>query len=297
MTLSYRALRYFYIVARAGTLRRASAELHVSEPAIHAQIRKLQRWFGADLFERRGRGMVLTESGRDAYQYAERIFELGDELARVVRDGTEPPPLQFTVGLVDTIPKMLALRLLEPAIGVEGIRTRVLEGSSDRLLAELATHAVDAIIADLPVPIDRALRAYSHPLGTSDVSVFGHPDLAGRLERWHPADVHGLPWLLPTPESPLRRGLDQWFVRWDIRPNIVAEFQDSALMKSFGSAGLGLFAGPSAVEADIEAQYGVEVLLRTDEIRESFYLINLERQITHPALIALSDGAASRLGE
>jgi LysR family transcriptional activator of nhaA len=296
VALNYRHLLYFWSVARLGTLARAARELHVSQPAISAQLRKLERSMGEKLFEKSGRTLQLTEAGRVVFRYASEIFALGGELTDVIREGAGARPLELRVGVTDVVPKAVSYRLLSAALRLpDPVRLHIREDRPERLVGELATHQLDLVLSDAPIASGTAVRAFEHLLGECGVTIFGTEPLVAAHRDGFPETLDGAPWLLPTTESTLRRSLDRWFVDHEIRPNIVAEIEDSALLKSFGQAGAGVFAIATAVEPEIRRKYGVEVIGRTTEIRERFIAITVERRIRHPAVVAVTDLARREL--
>jgi LysR family transcriptional activator of nhaA len=294
--LNYHHLLYFWTVAREGSITRATRVLRLAQPTISTQIRRLEQQIGAPLFERRGRSLVLTDVGRTVYGYADEIFSIGRELLDVLRGGPAGRVPRFAVGVTDGVPKLVARRLLEPVFALEGpVQLVCREGPIPRLLAELALHALDLVIADEPIPPQVGVRGFSHLLGECGIAIFGTARLVTRYRRGFPRSLDGAPMLVPTPESVLRRGLEQWFASCDIRPHVVAEFDDSALIKVFGQTGRGLFAGPDAIEQEICRQYGVRRLGRIGEVRERFYAISAERRLKHPCVVALTETARGTL--
>ena len=290
--LNYHHLLYFWTVARLGSIARATRELNLTQPAISAQLRTLERSLGERLFARSGRSLVLTEVGQLVFRYADEIFTTGRELQETLAGRPSGRPVRLTVGAADAMPKLLTYRLLEPALtGAEPVRLVLREDDPERLLADLAIHALDLVLADAPVPASVKVKAHSHLLGECGVTVFGAPALAARRRRGFPRSLDGAPFLLPTTNTVLRRSLDQWFAAEGVRPDAVAEIEDSGVLKAFGQRGLGLFAAPSAVEAEVRRQYGVRVVGRTDAVRERFYAISVERRITHPAVLAITRAA------
>ena len=289
-SLNYHHLRYFWAAAREGSVTRASEKLHVSQPAVSAQIRDLEQALGEKLFTRSGRSISLTETGRVVYRYAEEIFGLGTELMETLKGRPTGRPARLTVGIANVIPKLIAHRLLEPAFMLpEPVRVLCLEDKPERLLAELAIHGLDLVLADAPLgPVK--VKVYSHLLGECGVSIFGAEPLAKAHRRGFPRSLDGAPFLLPTVDATQRRLLDQWFEAQGIRPQIVGEFEDSALLKVFGQSGAGLFAAPSAIEAEVRRQYGVRLVGRV-EVRERFYAFTVERKIKHPAVVAIIEAA------
>lgn len=291
-SLNYKHLEYFWAVAREGSVTRAAEALHVTQPAISTQIRKLEQRLGERLFRKSGRSLVLTEMGEVVFRYADEIFTLGHELAETVRGQPSDRPLRLTVGVVDAVPKLMAYQLVAPALRMKTpVRLTVRESHPEQLFADLAVHALDLVLSDAPLPSTVNVKAYNHPLGDCGVSVLAVPKLARRYRGGFPASLDGAPFLLPTENTTLRRSLDRWFQAADVHPVTVAEIEDSAVLKVFGQEGAGLFAVPSAVEAQVRAQYGVERVGRIDEIRERFYAISAERRLKHPAVIAITEAA------
>lgn len=295
-SLNYRHLLYFWNVAREGSIARASKVLHVTQPAISAQLRKLEEQLGEPLFAKAGRGLKLTDAGRTALEYADEIFSLGRELSETLRGRPTGRPMRLTVGVTDAFPKLLAYRLLAPALRMDPLVQMVVhDDRPERLFAELSIHELDMVLTDAPLPPTSPVRAFNHLLGECGVTVFGAPVLAETLAADFPRCLDGAPMLLPTEGTALRRSLAQWFDSAGVRPRVVAEVGDSALLKTFGQAGIALFAGPSAIEAEIRRQYGVSVIGRVEEVRERFYAISVERRLKHPAVIAISQAAREGL--
>ena len=294
--LNYHHLLYFWTVAREGSIARASATLRLAQPTISAQLRTLEEHLGEKLFDRRGRGLVLTETGRVAFRYADEIFSLGRELLDVVKGRSPGRLLHLRVGISDVVPKLVAHRLLEPAMRLaEAVRIVCHEDHLEALLARLALHELDLVISDAPIGPHVKVRGFSHALGECGVHVFGAPKLAAARRRGFPGSLDGAPMLLPTEGSALRRSLDAWFEQRGIRPLVVGEFEDSALLKTFGSQGAGLFAGPSAIDREICAQYAVKVVGPLEGVTERFYAISAERRLTHPAVRAITETARGEL--
>lgn len=289
--VNYHHLLYFYTVAKEGGLVPAGKVLRLSHATLSAQIRTLESQLGEKLFTKVGRKLELTETGRVVYGYADDIFALGSEMIDVVkgRSSGAGKALGFDVGVADVVPKLIVRRLLQPALELsEPVQLACFEDTFDKLLAKLALHSLDIVIADAPVPPGSAVRAFNHFLGETGVTIFGKSQLVASLRRGFPRSLDGAPFLLPLEQLTLRRSLNQWFSKHDIAPRVVAEFEDSALLKAFGADGLGLFAGPTAVEAEIRAQYDVAVVGRTMEMKERFYAISVERRLKHPAVLAIS---------
>jgi LysR family transcriptional activator of nhaA len=290
--INYHHLLYFWTVVREGSIVKAGAKLRLAQPTISGQIRVLEDSFGQKLFVKQGRSLALTDFGRTVYRYADEIFSLGKELSEVVKGRPPGRPVRFVVGISEVVPKLVACRLLEPALRLpEPVRMTCREDKAERLLAELAVHDLDLVITDAPAPPAVKVRAYSHLLGECGVTFFAAPDVAPRLRGKFPKSLDGAPILLPSAEAAVRRGLDQWFHENGIRPEVVSEFDDSALMKAFGQTGLGVFPAPTVTEAEIKRQYGVRVVGRTDAVRERFYALSVERRLKHPAVVSISETA------
>jgi LysR family transcriptional activator of nhaA len=290
--LNYHHLLYFWLVAREGGLTKAAARLQLSHPTVSGQVRSLERALGEKLLVRQGRRLVLTEMGQVVYGYAEEIFSLGRELQDTVKGRPTGRPLRLVVGIAEVVPKLIARRLLEPAMALpQGVRIVCREDKTERLLTELTSHGVDVVITDSPLPPGSPVRAFNHLLIECGVTVLAGKRLAARLRRGFPRSLDGTPWLLPTPATVLRRSLDQWFDRHGIRPSVVAEFDDSALLKEFGQAGRALFASPAAIEGFVRRRHGVEVVGRLPDVKERFFAISVERRIRHPGVAAICEAA------
>lgn len=290
--VNYHHLLYFWVVAREGGLVPAGKVLRLSHPTLSAQIHSLEEQLGEKLFTKVGRKLTLTDAGRVVFRYADEIFTLGREMVDTVKGRSTGQPLRLNVGVADVVPKLVVRRLLQPALGLsEPVRLVCRENTFERLLADLALHALDIVISDSPVPSGSSVRAFNHLLGETGVSFFGTRALVSAYKRGFPRSLNGAPVLLPLEDLTLRRALNQWFDRHDIKPRVVAEFEDSALLNVFGADGLGLFPAPSVIEGETMIQYGVELLGRTDEVRERFYAVSVERRLKHPAVVAISNVA------
>ena len=290
--LNYHHLLYFWTAAREGSITRACRVLHLTQPTVSGQIRELERALKTRLFERSGRSIALTETGRLVFRYADEIFALGRELQDALHDRPRGQPLRFAVGIADTLPKVLVHRLLAPASTLgEEVRITCIDGPPDRLLAELALHELDLVIGDYPAHPRPGLKVFNHLLGECGVSFCATKPLARRHQRGFPQSLSGAPFLLPYGNTALRRSLEEWFDERGIRPQVRGEFADSGLMKVFGASGEGIFAVPTAVEADVRRMYGVSVVGRERSIRERFYAISVEKRIKHPAVIAITKAA------
>lgn len=294
--LNYHHLLYFWLVAREGGLAPASARLRLAQSTISGQVHALEHALDEKLFVRRGRKLVLTEIGHLVYRYADEIFSLGEELQDALKGRPVSQPLRLIVGIADVVPKLVARSLLEPALKLPvTVRLVCREDKPERLLADLATHDLDVVLTDAAVPPSTRIRVFNHLLGECDVAFFATAGLERSHRAAFPRSLDGAPMLLPTQNTVLRRALDQWFAKLGIRPNVVAEFEDSALLKVFGQTGQGIFPAPSVIGNEIQRQYKVRVVGRTADVRERFYAISLERRLKHPAVVAISEAAKQKL--
>jgi LysR family transcriptional regulator, transcriptional activator of nhaA len=292
--VNYHHLLYFWLVAREGSLARAGAELRLAQSTISKQIHQFEDALGHALFTKSGRNLVLTDSGRVVFRYAEEIFSLGREMLDTLKDRPVGRPLRVTVGVADVVPKVVAERVLAPALALTGpVRLVCREDKPDRLLANLALHEFDVILTDAPANPAVKVRAFSHLLGESEIAFFGRDDLARKLRPGFPGSLATAPILLPTDNTVLRRSLDQWFDATGLRPNIVGEFEDSALLKVFGLRGAGVFPAPKAVRNDVEEQYKVAFIGTIPTVLERLYAVTVERRIKHPAVVAICETARS----
>jgi len=273
------------VVAREGGITRASERLHLTPQTISGQLSLLEAHLGVGLFTRVGRNLKLTENGRLVLSYADEIFSLGSELEEAIHQLPDGRPQLLSVGVVDVLPKSIAHRLLQPALQMPGpVRMICREATIETLLAELAVHRLDLVLADRPIPPTVSTRCFSHKLGECAVSFFATEHLEKRLTGDFPRCLDGAPLLLPSSGNQLRSGIDQWLDKHRIHPRMIAEFDDSALMKAFGQEGAGIFIAPAAIEAEVERQYQVTAIGRIDEVKEHFYAISVERRVTHPVV-------------
>ena len=294
--INYKHLRYFWVVAREGGVARASERLHLTPQTISGQLSLLEKHLGVDLFSRVGRNLELTDSGRLVLSYADEIFSLGGELEEVLNQLPDDRPQLFRVGVVDVVPKSIAHRVLQTALQMpEPVRMVCREASLDMLLAELAVHRLDLVLADRTIPPTISTRGFSHKLGECAVSFFATEKLKKKLKGDFPRCLDGAPILLPGSGTQLRSGIDKWLDKHRIHPRMVAEFDDSALMKVFGQQGVGVFIAPAAIEAEVELQYQVSAIGRVDEVKERFYAISVERKVTHPVVSAVVEAARESL--
>jgi LysR family transcriptional activator of nhaA len=290
--LNYHHLLYFWLVVREGGVAKAAAKLRLAHPTVSGQIRALERALGEKLLVKQGRRLVLTEIGTVVYHYAEEIFTLGRELLDTVQGRPTGRPSRLVVGIAEVVPKLIARALLEP-VRTRASKTLMVcrEDKVDRLITDLALHALDVVISDSPLPAGSSVRAFNHLFGECGVTVFGRKDLANKYKKNFPRSLDGAPMLLPTPTTALRRSLDQWFDGAGIRPSVEAEFDDSALLEVFGQDGAGLFAASTPLEDRIRHQYDVEPLGRLPEVRQRFYAISIERKIRHPSVALIWQAA------
>lgn len=294
--LNYHHLLYFWTVVRVGSISKASPELRISPPAISTQLKSLEEHLGEKLLKRSGRRLVLTDTGRVVYSYAEDIFSLGRELLDVLKNRPIGRPLRLDVGIVDVMPKAVVQELLEPAMDIpEPVRIICREATSDQLLGRLATHELDVVLSDSPVDPALKIRAYSHLLGECGILFVGNTKSAARLRKKFPDGLNGAPMFLPTDNTALRRNLDFWFEEHGIRPVVLGEFEDHALLRAFGEKRPSIFPIPAVMEKQIRKQKGLTVLGHTEEVRTQFYAISAERKLQHPAVIAISRAARLRL--
>ena len=287
-SLNFKHLHYFWMVARSGSIASASKHLHLTPQSISSQLSELEGRLGEELFRRVGRGLELTETGQRIFSYADEIFALGDELLALALDQTVRKSLLFRVGIANSVPKSVAYRVVEPALRMaEPVRLLCREGRLAPLLAEMAVHHLDLVIADQPMPNHLNVRGYSHFLGESDLTVFAAPQLAQSLSGDFPALLDRAPFLLPGDDVALRPDLLRWFETQRLYPHIVGEFEDSALLKAFGQAGAGLFVAPTAIADYVTRQYTVQAVGRIEAVTERLYAITTERRLLHPAIVAV----------
>ena len=292
--LNYHHLLYFWTVARKGSIAAASQELRLAAPTISNQIRKLEDSLGEKLFQRSGRALVLTDMGRIAMRYADEIFSLGQEFTDTMKDRPTGRPLRFCVGIADVLPKLIAYKLLEPAFKLgQAVRIICREDRPEHLLADLAVHDLDVVLSDSPVSPSANIRAFSHLLGECGVAFFATEGVELDSRRF-PKCVNGARLLVPTDNSAFRRNLDEWLAAHDLRPVVIGEFEDFALLRAFAEEGFGMFAAPAVIEKQLR-RYGFKRIGKTDEIRVRFYALSVERRVQHPAVAAICAGAKEGL--
>jgi LysR family transcriptional regulator, transcriptional activator of nhaA len=296
--MNFKHLHYFWVTAKAGGVVRAGEQLHTTPQTLSSQIKLLEERLGRKLFRKRGRQLELTDDGRVALRYADDIFALGGELEVALREqrAAGPQALEFRVGVADSVAKSVAYRLLEPAFHVpRALRLICSEGKLPDLLAQLALHRVDLVLADEPLSQRLSVKAFNHALGQSPMSFFCAPSLKRTLGREFPECLNNAPMLVHGAASPVRAQFEAWLMRHRLQPRVVGEFDDGALMKAFGREGRGVFMAPTVLEDETAIQYGVQCIGRSDELTESFFAISVERRITHPAVAAITHAARGAL--
>jgi len=294
--LNYQHLLYFWSVVRTGSVTAAASELALSAPTVSAQLRTLEERLGEKLLTKSGRGLIPTEVGRVVFTFAEQIFAVGQELIDALEQRPSQKPLRFNVGIDDVVPKEIAQRLLDPAMRLgQPVRIHCREGTLERLVHSLAAHELDVVISDAPASPTLNVRAYNHLLGSSGVCWMATPAIATSLRRGFPKSLDGVPMLLPTDDTAIRRMLDQWLEQHDLRPVLVGEFEDYALLREFARAGHGFAPVPTVQESQFRREFGFQRIGAARPVKAQFFAISLERRIKHPALAAVVAGARKLL--
>lgn len=295
--MNFKHLRYFWMAAKAGGVMRAGEQLNTTPQTLSGQIKQLEDWLGHDLFRKQGRGLELTSEGHIALAYAEQIFALGNDLENSIRlSRGKEKPLEFRVGVADSIAKSVAYHLLEPALSLpQQVHMSCQEGKFPELIAQLSLHKIDLVLADEPVSKKIGVKAFNHPLGSSGLSFLCAPNLRTQLNGTFPQCLHRAPMLVQGPTSSVRQQLDHWLSKHHLHPQVVGEFDDSALMNAFGRQGRGVFTSPTVLDEETTAQLGVEVIGRSIELIEEFFAISVERKITHPCVVAITKAAKADL--
>jgi LysR family transcriptional activator of nhaA len=292
--LNYHHLRYFWTVARKGGVRKAAEELHVSQPSISAQLRLLEESLGQKLFRRGGRNLVLTETGQLVLNYADEIFSAGRELMNAVKQRPGKHPVRVNIGLTDAFPKLIAFQILRAAFRSEAaVHMICREGEIGPLVSHLQAHRLDIVLADEPASSALKAKTFNHRLGRSGVTFCAIPSLAAKLRRNFPQSLDGAPALLPTQNMGMRAALETWFDSKAIRPRLVGEFEDSALMEVCSTGGRGFTAVHTVVDRAALKHFGLRVIARVDECGTDFYAITAERRVKHPAAVAITEHAYS----
>ena len=294
--LNYHHLFYFWLTVKTGTVSAAAESLHLARPTVASQLKELEKSVGQKLFDKKGRGLTLTEFGQQVHRYADEIFAIGHELREFVRTGHQGNRKRFVVGLSDVVPKHVVFELLKPALHMENRpRTVCYEGKLKQLLADLALHKLDLVISDSPAPTSVEFKVYSHKLGECGMSMLAAPELAKTHRPDFPQSLTDAPCLMPTDHTAVRRSLDIWMDANQIFPDIIAEFEDSALLKVFGQAGEGIFPVPTAIEPLVIQQYGVQLVGRIPDVRDKFYAISAEKRVHHEATLLVVKQARNKL--
>jgi LysR family transcriptional activator of nhaA len=286
--MNFRHLYYFWVVAKEGSVTRAAERLDVAVQTISAQLALLEQAVGKALLAPQGRRLGLTDAGRIALNYADQIFLLGDQMQEALMRSERDPTMRLTVGISDSLPKLISVHLLEAALRLpQRVKLVCFEDNYESLLGDLAVNKLDVVLTDRPVPSGTTLRVFSHLLGESEITLFGVPGLAKKYRDGFPASLHDAPLLLPTRNNALRGRIDHWLETQGLRPDVVGEFDDNALLNTFGRSGLGLFPAPSALSADVEQQFGAIPVGELSHVSQQFYAISNERKIKHPAVEAI----------
>lgn len=295
--LNFNHLRSFWAVAREGSVTRAGQLLDLTQPTVSKQVAELEDSLGADLFQRTGRRLQLTETGRLVYGYADEIFSTAQSLRDAMRTRSEAArALKVVVGITDAVPTLLSRLVLEPGMALDQrVRMVCRLDKTERLLADLSIGALDVVVADAPLPSSARVKAYNHLLGECAVAAFGTDQLRARYQRGFPRSLDGAPVLVPTENVALRFALEQWFTSLRIRPDVVAEIEDGALLKVFAQARHGLFFAPSILRPQLRREYNVHQVGVIEEVTEQFFAISVERKIRHPAVASIVDNARRRV--
>ena len=294
--LNYQHLYYFWTVAKEGTVIAAAERLRLAQPTISAQLKSLEDSLEHKLFEKSGRTLKLTETGELVFSYADEIFSLGTEMLNVVKQRPADVPVTLHVGVADILPKLIVSSLLRPALELdEKVKIVAYDGKPNELLAKLSIHGLDMVLTDIPMSPEVKIRAYNHLLGECPVSLYASPELAKKYKRNFPDSLNGAPMLLPTKTTTLRRSMDLWLETNDIHPEIVGEYEDSALLKLFGQDGLGIFPLPNVIEKEALKQFNIKPIGGMEGVSERFYAISLERKIQHPGVQAITAAAREEL--
>lgn len=296
MAMNYKHLHYFWMVAKEGSIMRASERLNITPQTISGQLSLLEEYYGVKLFNKVGRSLELSDIGNQVMSYADEIFSLGNELEQMLYDLPSVRPQLLKVGIVDVIAKSIAHQILLPAVKQANvIRMDCREADLDTLLAELTLHRLDLVISERPIPETVSMRGLSKKLGQSTVSFFATEALQAQLKGEFPQCLHNAPMLFPNNRNHLYSSIEQWLTKYHIKPKVVAEFDDSALMKAFGQEGVGVFAAPTVIQQEVEQQYQVKAIGKTDEIYEEFYAIYIEKRVNPPIVKEIIETASESL--
>ncbi len=282
VSFNYKHLYYFWVVAKEGGMSKAADKLDMAVQTVSAQVRELERSLGYALLKPAGRGLALTDAGQAALLQADQIFQLGEGLPARVRDAVSAPSMRLAVGICDGLPKLVVRRLLQPVIGEPTLRLVCNEGNLEDLLGDLALHRLDVVLSDRPAPQNPNLKLYSHDMGSSSIAWYGTQALVSKARQDFPQCLSELPVLLPSAHTAVRDRLDAWMEQRALRPRIVGEFADSALLKTFGSSGMGVFPASEWAHGDLLAHYAVQRLGPCEGVSEHFYAIGTEKKVQHP---------------
>ncbi len=294
--LNYHHLMYFWTVVRKGGLAPAAEELRLSPSTVSSQIQQLESVLGCKLFDRSGRQMTVNDVGQVVYRYAEEIFSLGRELQDALEDRPVERPIRVQIGIADVLSKLVVAKLLAPILGALHTYQLVCrEDHPDNLVSQLILHDLDIVLTDKPIGPDLRVRGFNHLLGESEVAVFASPSLVARYKADFPKSLDGAPCILPGDRTELRGSLEQWFESKGIRPKVVAECDDSALIKSLGKAKVGLFVAPRITKGETMKQYNVREVGCLNEVVERYYAVSMDRRIKHPAVQAIVEHAKSSI--
>jgi LysR family transcriptional regulator, transcriptional activator of nhaA len=281
-SFSYRHLYYFWVVGKAGGVARAAQSLGMAVQTVSTQVKELERSLGFQLLKPSGRGLVLTEAGHVAMRQAEQIFQLGELLPAAVRDAVSSPSVRLAVGISDALPKLVVRRLMEPVMAEPTLRLLCHQDEFEDLLGDLALHRLDVVLADRPAPANPNLKLYSHALGTSALGWYAPAAWLVQARRGFPQSLAQVPVLLPTPHAAVRVRIDRWFEQHGVRPRIVGEFEDSALLKTFGSGGMGVFPAAELVHDELIDRYAVKRVGHCDGVEDRYFAIGTEKKVLHP---------------
>lgn len=294
--INYQHLFYFWHVVTEGSITAACEKLHLAQPTISGQLAVFEQAIGEKLFYKQGRKLRLTDTGRIVFHYAEEIFALGRDLGNTLKGLPTGKALRLSIGITDALPKLVVYRLMQPVFQLpEPVQIYCYEDKVERLLSDITLQRIDLVLSDTPLTSSSNVNIFNHLLGESAVTVFATAELAAIYRPNFPRSLSGAPFLLPTNNTALRRSLDHWFDNENIRPNIQAEIEDSALIKTFGKGGMGLFVAPTIVEAEIKRQYMVETVGSVESVKERFYAITVRRKLKHPAVTTILDNARDNL--
>lgn len=295
-SLNYKHLHYFWSVANEGSIVKAGEKLHITPQTISGQLSLLEQSIGNALFEKDGRGLKMTETGRLVKRYADEIFDLGRELNDVLRGSPAIGPAEFIVSAASALPKTIVQKIIQPGLKIDqDISLTSREGPVEDILADLAIHKVDMVLSDIPLTGALSIKAFNHKLGESGLTFFAATHLAKQYIDNFPQSLNLAPMLMPTPQYAIRQQVDNWLSERQIYPIVRGQFDDSALMKSFGQSGLGIFFMPSIIADEVCKNFDVEIIGQLDEITQKFYAISAERKVRHPAVAAICDNARHNL--